>query len=174
MNFEFQISLHGATFCFLGTTWLSEVAWQVFSEGQTGAKPLRVRVPYLESLEGVNHLNTKEERLAFIVNAPYPRVFKTHLPHHLAPRSDNPNTKPKYIYLMRNPKDCAVSYYHHYKGFKAHEFDGPWEEFLELFMAGDRKYRYGFQGFMGMEALHDHVTAAMLDDITIGIEFILM
>lgn len=43
----------------------------------------------------------------------------------------------KYIYVARNPKDTAVSLYHHFKSFKVYEFDGDWNCFFELFMTGD-------------------------------------
>jgi hypothetical protein len=40
----------------------------------------------------------------------------------------------KYIYVARNPKDCAVSLFHHMRAFKGFEFTGEWDEFFELFM----------------------------------------
>ena len=40
----------------------------------------------------------------------------------------------KYIY--RNPKDVCVSLWHHCKGFSVFEYDGPFEEFAELFLQG--------------------------------------
>ena len=44
--------------------------------------------------------------------------------------------------LHRNPKDVCVSLYHHCKGFEVFEYDGPFEEFAELFLNGKvRTYR---------------------------------
>src|SRR5690606_2833757 len=45
----------------------------------------------------------------------------------------------KYIYVARNPFDCAVSFYHHTRGFVRHyDFaDGTWDTFFECFLAGE-------------------------------------
>ena len=40
------------------------------------------------------------------------------------------------IYIARNAKDVAVSYYHFYRMAKVHPDPGPWDSFLEKFMAG--------------------------------------
>ena len=42
----------------------------------------------------------------------------------------------KYIYVARNPKDTAVSFYHHTKGLKPFNFNGTWDFFFEQYMAG--------------------------------------
>ena len=45
-----------------------------------------------------------------------PRVMTTHETYNnIAWR---PGTKTKYIYLSRNPRDVAVSYYHHISGYR--------------------------------------------------------
>ena len=67
---------------------------------------------------------------------PSPRVFKTHLPYGLVPKPRDQATKPRYIYVMRNPKDTAVSYFHHNAGFPRGA-NVSWDEFFELFMKGE-------------------------------------
>ena len=47
---------------------------------------------------------------------PEPRLIKTHLPFARTPWS----AQAKYIYVARNPFDCAVSFYHHTRGFVRH------------------------------------------------------
>ena len=42
----------------------------------------------------------------------------------------------KYIYVARNPKDTAVSLYHHAHSMKLYRFNGDWNTFFELFVAG--------------------------------------
>jgi hypothetical protein len=37
------------------------------------------------------------------------RLIKTHFPYGMTPM----NSKAKYIFVARNPKDCVVSFYHH-------------------------------------------------------------
>ncbi|GIY36330.1 amine sulfotransferase [Caerostris darwini] len=68
---------------------------------------------------------------------PRPGAFKTHLPYsymHHSPDS-------KYIFVARNPKDCCVSFFHHTRdqlGFGY--WDGEFDDFFELFMAGELAY----------------------------------
>ena len=46
-----------------------------------------------------------------------------------------PNSTPcKYIYAARNPKDLAISFYHHYHAYHVPGIE--WKEFLEYFLAG--------------------------------------
>ena len=51
-----------------------------------------------------------------------------------------PSTTPgKYINVVRNPKDVAVSFFHHYQRFKMYPHY-EWEEYFELFMKGDVEF----------------------------------
>ena len=45
----------------------------------------------------------------------------------------------KYLYVARNPFDCAVSFYHHTRGFVRHyDFaEGTWETFFDCFLRGE-------------------------------------
>jgi hypothetical protein len=45
----------------------------------------------------------------------------------------------KYVYVARNPFDCAVSFYHHTRGFPKHyDFaEGTWDVFFEYFLRGE-------------------------------------
>lgn len=42
----------------------------------------------------------------------------------------------KYIYVVRNPKDTAVSLFHHMRAFKEFEYTASWDEHFENFMDG--------------------------------------
>lgn len=66
---------------------------------------------------------------------PSPRYMFTHLPMSLMPYSNESNVK--YIYLARNPRDLVVSYFHFMSSIPIFDFQGKWEEFLELFMKGN-------------------------------------
>lgn len=61
------------------------------------------------------------------------------------------------IYVMRNPKDTAVSYYHHHKmsSFLGN-YSGQWPNFLELFLKGQLVYGDWFAHVSGYWRLAQH------------------
>ena len=66
---------------------------------------------------------------------PRPRAFKSHMPYDLCPCGP-PNTTPcKYIYVIRNPKDVAVSYYFHLNTMPNSPY-GDWDSFWEQYVEG--------------------------------------
>jgi len=93
------------------------------------------RVPYMEFPWHLEHKVDSQNTVdkAFL-NHPDPRFFKFHLPYDQVPMLDVNGKKPKYFYVIRNPKDVAVSWYYHHKGFKVFEFDRSWDEFFEMFI----------------------------------------
>ncbi|XP_074655149.1 sulfotransferase 1C2A-like isoform X2 [Tubulanus polymorphus] len=65
---------------------------------------------------------------------PRPRLMKSHLPFDMFPIQAM-GEKAKIIYVMRNPKDTLVSYYHFYKSCKSFgNFPGSWDDFFQLFL----------------------------------------
>ena len=58
-------------------------------------------------------------------NRPSPRFVKSHLPFSL----NNPRLLDvcKVVYVARNPKDVCVSFYHHMRLIRMHEFMGDME-----------------------------------------------
>ena len=54
----------------------------------------------------------------------------------MIPGGDPATSVAKFIYVVRNPKDVAVSLYHHARLLKSSDFDGDWDCFFELFMQG--------------------------------------
>ena len=68
---------------------------------------------------------------------PSPRILKCHLTHNIIPKSANEDKKCKYIYVARNPKDVAVSFFHFLTDME--RFKGPWEIFVKLFLEGNGK-----------------------------------
>ena len=67
-------------------------------------------------------------------NLPSPRIIKTHLPMDMLP-PDLIDTC-KVIFVCRNPKDCCVSYYHHYLNIPKYKFKGSFDDFANCFMDG--------------------------------------
>uniref|UniRef100_A0A2R9ANX4 Sulfotransferase n=2 Tax=Pan paniscus TaxID=9597 RepID=A0A2R9ANX4_PANPA len=49
------------------------------------------------------------------------------------------------VYVARNAKDVAVSYYHFYHMAKVHPEPGTWDSFLEKFMVGEVSYGSWYQ-----------------------------
>lgn len=68
---------------------------------------------------------------------PSPRVFKSHLPYDLVPKGCGQAAKPqaRYIYVMRNPKDVAVSLFEFVAKVSGREALS-WDELFELFYQG--------------------------------------
>jgi Sulfotransferase domain len=62
---------------------------------------------------------------------PSPRFIKTHLPASLLP-DQLWTVKPKIVYVRRNPKDTAVSYFHHHRILQG--YTGNMDDFMEAFI----------------------------------------
>ncbi|MDJ0601708.1 MAG: sulfotransferase domain-containing protein [Crocosphaera sp.] len=109
-----------------GTTWTQYILWLMQHQGEplSSSEKLETYIPHIEEVG-------KET----IENLPKPRVIKTHLPYQLTPY----HPQAKYIYVARNPFDCAVSFYHHTRGFiKHYDFaDGTFDDFFECFIIGE-------------------------------------
>ncbi|XP_031330695.1 sulfotransferase family cytosolic 1B member 1-like, partial [Photinus pyralis] len=77
-----------------------------------------------------------------------PRVIKTHLPFSLLPRRTREGGDiPKIIYIMRNPKDVFISYYHYSRaalGWRASK-----EELAKVFMGGPIFYGPYWKSVLG-------------------------
>ncbi|KAK3588699.1 hypothetical protein CHS0354_028910 [Potamilus streckersoni] len=70
---------------------------------------------------------------------PSPRVLNSHL-HLCRLPKEALEKKCKFVFILRDPRDLAVSYYHHCKGISLYEYDGMFENFLPLFLEGKLDY----------------------------------
>ncbi|CAK1552653.1 unnamed protein product [Leptosia nina] len=115
-----------------GTTWVSEMIWLLNNNlNYAKAKNLDIdsRFPLLDlclvltpesEKERLNRIpnemdkqflrNLVEPTVNKIINAPSPRLIKTHLPFSLLPPTLLDTTK--VVYLIRDPRDVIVSMYH--------------------------------------------------------------
>ena len=120
---------------FVGTTWVQEIVWQIYNEGAISSEKQMFRFPFFEA----SACNANKQMLVDFKTLPSPRLIKTHLTHNTTPRSANKDAQCKYIYVARNPKDVAVSYFHfteHFKKIGMSDFNGPWEFCCKLFIEG--------------------------------------
>uniref|UniRef100_A0A8C1S1X1 Sulfotransferase n=1 Tax=Cyprinus carpio TaxID=7962 RepID=A0A8C1S1X1_CYPCA len=112
-----------------GTTWMQEVVPLIVSEGDLTpvlTVPNWDRVPWLEEHRAI--LLNLEQR-------PSPRIFATHFHHHMMNESYF-KTKPRVLYVMRNPKDVFTSSYHYYGMASYLVKPGTPDEFMEKFLDG--------------------------------------
>lgn len=107
-----------------GTTWTQQIVKLVRNKGEGDGLNISESIPWLEG-------RYPYEKPIEFDKIPRPRAFKSHFPYDIFP-CGLPHTTPcKYIYVMRNPKDVFVSYYHHMKTANIHDlkFDEFWRKF---------------------------------------------
>lgn len=118
-----------------GTTWLQEIVWLLMNGldySTAKSENISQRFPFLEfPSPGISSI----EKLP--VNCP--RLIKTHLPPSLLLKDDS-KMKPKVIFILRNPKDVLISYYHFARMNTMIGFHGHFSEFYERFMKGSIPY----------------------------------
>ncbi|KAM9121925.1 sulfotransferase 2B1-like [Pangshura tecta] len=124
-----------------GTTWMQEILTLIHSKGDLEpAKtiPNWARAPWLE------HTYFKDT----LQETSGPRLITTHLPCQvLAPALRK--SRAKVIYMARNPKDVAVSFYHFHKMAKFLPDPGSFEDFLVHFLDGTVQYGSWFDHIKG-------------------------
>jgi len=141
------------TFPKCGTTWTQELVWMLVNDldMEAGREPLTVRSVFLEGQCVVNYdffksmgiipenkryRDSLKDQISFTdkMDKTKRRVIKSHLPLEFLP--PQLLDKCKVVYVARNPKDCAVSFYHHNKLLPGHGYTGSFEEFMQFFVEG--------------------------------------
>jgi hypothetical protein len=104
-----------------GTTWMQMILYQLTTQGEMNFPHITSVCPWFErSLKD----GTAYDAL------PAPRVFKSHLTYRKIPKGPC-----KYIYVARDGKDVAVSYYHFYTTHMG--FKGTFDDFFQRFLKGE-------------------------------------
>lgn len=125
-----------STYIKCGTTWLQYLVWCVHNLDRLAAGEgvptmndlLRKHVPFLEWV-GTSPLD----------QLPEPRLMKHHFPFSLSPY----HPRAKYVVVIRNPFDCAVSFYHMRRENAPSNGlprDYDFDSFFETFIAGHVPY----------------------------------
>lgn len=153
LHFQFQDSdTLIITYPKSGTTWMQEVVTLVCSQGdpqRSQTMPNWVRAPWLEQYYSSQVLEASQG----------PRLLTTHLPYHLLGPALQ-KSKAKVIYVYRNPKDVAVSFYHFHKMANFLPEPGSFQEFLDMFLEGTVNFGSWFdhvKGWTGQAALMDNL-----------------
>ncbi|MEE6518405.1 hypothetical protein FKM82_029416 [Ascaphus truei] len=124
-----------ATYPKAGTTWMQEIVDSILNDGdlkRAKRAPIHVRSPFLE----IASPPPVPSGVQILENTPSPRLVKTHLPYQLVPKSFWEQNC-KVIYVARNAKDIAVSYYHFDLLSKTQPDPGTWEQYVERFLQGN-------------------------------------
>ncbi|XP_072019495.1 amine sulfotransferase-like isoform X2 [Amphiura filiformis] len=136
-----------------GTHWTSEIVQLILSEGHVDRID-RTRQPHPVEFDiyrpggvtppkdmPIEKLVPMYERCK---NWPSPRVFMTHLAEHLMPKQIYEG-KGKVIFVMRNPKDLAVSFFHFlHMGERPDPRFENWDNFFEIYCTDDIPYSSWF------------------------------
>ncbi|KAL4613563.1 sulfotransferase family cytosolic 2B member 1-like [Arapaima gigas] len=142
LSFQFQdTDTLIATYPKSGTTWMQEILTLLHNQGDetmSRTVPNWARAPWLEQFYFSEVMKMLQA----------PRLITTHLPYHLlAPALKD--TKVKVIYVARNPKDIAVSFYHFHKMANFLPEFGSFDEFLNHFLEGSVSYGSWFDHVRG-------------------------
>jgi hypothetical protein len=103
-----------------GTTWMQMILYQLTTDGSMEIPHIAEFCPWFEA--------SQRSARGFELR-PSPRIFKSHLSWRKIPKGPG-----KYIYVARDGKDVALSYYHlccAYNGYEA-----TFDEFFERFLRG--------------------------------------
>jgi hypothetical protein len=134
-----------------GTTWMQYLVYLIVRRGEPLPKGAGIGdvFPHLEEV------GAEAAR-----SMPQPRLLKTHLPLPMAPFSGDA----RYVYVARNPFDCAVSFYYHTEGFVRH-YDfaaGTFDDFFECFLAGEVDFGDYFEHLTSWHATRDEPNVLFL------------
>jgi hypothetical protein len=103
-----------------GTTWMQMILYQLTTDGNMDFPHIYEYCPWFE--------RSSRSGLGFEAR-PSPRLFKSHLTYRKLPKGPC-----KYIYVARDGKDVAVSYYHLYRSHCG--FGGTFADFFDRFLRG--------------------------------------
>lgn len=125
-----------ATYPKCGTTWMQTIVLYIFRKGQKleNDEDFHKCCPFIDC-----------KGMESIAAMPRPGAFKSHLPYTHMPYSP----EAKYIYVLRNPKDCCVSmYYHTVRAHNTVYSEATFSDFFEIFMSGEVEYNDYFDHLM--------------------------
>ena len=115
-----------------GTTWTQQIVKLLCNGGKDDERKITDFAPWLERRDDLS-----SEYLDGLKLLPSPRVFKSHFRYDSMP-CGLPHVVPyKCIYAARNPKDVAVSWFHHMRASPQFYYHSNWEAFLQYYINGE-------------------------------------
>lgn len=119
-----------ATFPKCGTTWAQQIVHGLRTGGSMAFEEISLVVPWIETADWLGiDLDALQEAV--------PRAFKTHLLWEDVPKGA------RYIYIMRDPGDAMLSYYHFLEGWQFERGSVSVDEFcLEFYVRYLREEGY--------------------------------
>ena len=127
--------VHVVTYPKAGTSWIQEVVWLINHDADIAVSD---KLPSSERTVYIELSTSRTDQLARLDAAASPRHIKWHHSSPLLP--ERVVDEGKIIYLMRNPKDTVVSWYHFQRMNTLYGFTGDFDAFFELFLRGDVAY----------------------------------
>jgi hypothetical protein len=134
-----------------GTAWTYTITCAVLYGGDIGAlQKAQSENKILKFLPiEVGSATSVTDRINTWKALPSPRVISTHLPFRLFPETAFEHHA-KLVYVVRDPKDVAVSFYHFHRSHKLLGFyKGTWDDFFECFISGRVIYGSWFEHTSG-------------------------
>ena len=114
-----------------GTTWMQHIVWYICTQDYDTEVEIDYRFPELELPPPYP---PTPDNIDEILKQEPPRFFKSHIGAKFLPKKI---WDAKVIYCYRNAKDCAVSYYHHFRAQIPVCFNGNFEKLANNFVNGD-------------------------------------
>lgn len=115
-----------------GTTWMQHIVHALRSGGDMRFRHISDVAPWFE-----RPLALGRQRAHDYAALESPRIFKSHLPRSWLPRGA------RYIYVQRDGRDVALSYYWFYRSHLG--YHGDFDAFFERFLAGTLQYGSWFK-----------------------------
>ncbi len=107
-----------------GTTWMQMIVYQLTTDGNMDFESLEEVSPWIEDPETpsktYNHL-------------PSPRIIKSHASYNSLPKWPG-----RYIYVARDGRDVAVSFFHLFRTY--YGFKGPFSDFFDQYVMTEREW----------------------------------
>jgi hypothetical protein len=114
-----------------GTTWMQLLLHRLVGRDDLDFAHISQVSPWFERSLAIGSMSAADfERF------PSPRIFKSHLPYGWLPRAG------RFVYVWRDGRDVAVSYYHFYRSHLGCRDDFP--TFFGRFLRGELQYRSWF------------------------------